>query len=157
MKKYDMKKVINSHSWKKGRNKIVDLSAIMPAMDKDVLLNRIKQFPEFTKFAFEVLNVMEKEHETTITTNNKNQENVHESFQETKAILEKQLNKDGVTQDEKNRIYEQLAENDNKELENDSNNKKFLYETFNKVILTSVSLSLTAIVFVGGEVMIKRR
>lgn len=154
----DIKKALNIDSWKKlSKDKIVEFSTMMPDMDKDVILNRIKQLPEFTKFAFEALNVMQKEHETTTTANKQNQENVHESYQDVRTILGRQLDREDLTQEERNRIYGLLFETLDQESDDDSKNKKFLDGLFNKSVAGTGAIVLTAIVFVGGQVILKRR
>lgn len=154
----DRKKKINIDSWKNlSKDKIIEFSAMMPDMDKEVILNRIKQFPEFAKFAFEALNTMQKEHETTATANKQSQDNVHEAYQDARKILEKELNNNDLSQEERERLYKIIMESADKEFVKDSENKKFLDGLFNKGVAGAGAIALTAIVFVGGQVILKQK
>lgn len=154
----DKMKKINIDSWKKlSKDKIIEFSAMMPEMDKEVILDRIKQFPEFAKFAFEALNTMQKEHETTATANKQSQDNVHKAYQDVREILKKELNNENLSQEEREKLYKFLMESADKESEKDSENKRFLDGLFNKGVAGAGAIALTAIVFVGGQVILKQK
>jgi beta-galactosidase beta subunit len=152
----EIKKALNIDSWKKlSKDKIVKFAAMMPEMDKEVILNRIKQLPEFTKFALDALKTMEKEHETTVKSNKQSQETVHSAYHDVREILKGELNNEDLTFEEKNRLYELIMETADQDFEKDSENKKFLDGLFNKGVIGASTLALIALVFVGGTVLIQ--
>lgn len=67
-------KELGMESWRNlSKEKMIRFAAMMPDMDKEVALKIIQQLPEFTKFALEALNVMEKEHANTLSSNKDSQ------------------------------------------------------------------------------------
>lgn len=79
-------KELGMESWRNlSKEKMIRFAAMMPDMDKEVALKIIQQLPEFTKFALEALNAMEKEHANTLSSNKDSQENVHKAYQEVKS------------------------------------------------------------------------
>lgn len=153
----EIKKVLEIDSWKNlSKDKMIKFAAMMPDMDKEVIFKIIDQFPEFTKFAMEALNVMEKEHESTLTFNKQSQENVHQAYQEIREIFKGELNQDNLTSEEKIRLWELIMETGNKESEKDTENKQFLDGLFKKVAVGVGTAILTAVVFVGGKVLLQR-
>ena len=153
----EIKKVLEIGSWKNlSKDKMIKFAAMMPDMDKEVTLKIIEQLPEFTKFAMEALNVMEKEHETTLTFNKQSQENVHKAYQEIREILKGELNQDNLSPEEKKSILELIMETGKKEFEKDTENKQFLDGLFKKAALGVGTVILSAIVFVGGKVLLQR-
>ncbi len=153
----EIKKALEIDSWKNlSKDKMIKFAAMMPDIDKEVVSKIIEQFPEFTKFAMEALNVMEKEYESTLTFNKQSQENVHKAYQEIREVLKGELNQNNLSPDDKKFILELIMITGNKEFEKDTENKKFLDGLFNKVAVGVGSAILTAVVFVGGKVLLQR-
>lgn len=153
----EIKKALEIDSWKNlSKDKMIKFAAMMPDMDKEVALKIIEQLPEFTKFAMEALNVMEKEHKSTLTFNKQSQENVNKAYQEIREILKGELNQDNLSPEEKRNLFALIMETGKKEFEKDTENKKFLDGLFNKVVVGAGAVILTAIVFVGGKVLLQR-
>ncbi len=153
----EIKNVLGIDSWRNlSKDKMIKFAAMMPDMDKEVVFKIIEQFPEFTKFAMEALNVMEKEYESTLTFNKQSQENVHQAYQEIREILKGELNQENLSFEEKKIILELIMKTGEKEFEKDAENKKFLDGLFNKVAIGAGTAILTAVVFVGGKVLLQR-
>ena len=114
----EIKNVLGIDSWRNlSKDKMIKFAAMMPDMDKEVVFKIIEQFPEFTKFAMEALNVMEKEYESTLTFNKQSQENVHQAYQEIREILKCELNQENLSFEEKKIILELIMKTGEKEFE----------------------------------------
>jgi len=150
-------KALGIDTWRNlSKDKMIKFAAMMPDMDKEVAFKIIEQLPEFTKFAMEALNVMEKAHETTLTSNKQSQENVHKAYQEIREILKGELNQENLSPEERKNIFELIMETGNKEYEKDTENKQFLDGLFKKVAFGVCIVILSAVVFVGGKVLVER-
>ena len=149
-------KELGMETWRNlSKDKMIKFAAMMPDMDKEVILNVIQQFPEFTKFALEALNVMEKEHKSTLIFNKQSQENVHKAYQEIRDILKGELSQDNLSPEDKKFIIELIMETGKKESEKDTENKQFLDGLFKKAVVGASIGILMAVVFIGGRILLQ--
>lgn len=64
----EIMKMLEIDTWRNlSKDKVLQFAALMPEMDRDVAMRVIAQFPEFRMFAIEALNVIEKDHASTLT------------------------------------------------------------------------------------------
>ncbi|GAB6174486.1 hypothetical protein JCM15765_39640 [Paradesulfitobacterium aromaticivorans] len=153
----DIKKVLEIDSWKNlSKDKMIRFAAMMPDMDKEVAFKIIEKLPEFTKFATDALDVMEKEHKSSLTANKESQDNVHNAYHEIREILKGELEKENQDAEYRKHIVDSIMETGKKEFDKDSENKKFIDGLFSKGALGIAGLVLTAVVFVGGKVLLQR-
>lgn len=86
-----IKKTMGIESWRNlSRDKVIRFAAMMPDMDKEVMLEIIPTFPEFTKYGNELL---ESLRETILKTIDKNSEDYRMSLEiikETQSICKEQ-------------------------------------------------------------------
>jgi hypothetical protein len=71
-------------------------------------------------------------------------------------MLERQLDKDDLTWDQKKYLIEKIMETGKWELEKDSENKRFLDSMFGKVVLAGAAAVALGVAFVGGKVVTQR-
>ncbi|TFD15781.1 hypothetical protein [Cryobacterium sp. TMT2-23] len=151
-------KALEIDSWRNlSRDKVVKFAAMMPQMDKEVQLRIIEKLPEFTSFAREMADIMERGNESTRDFNQRSQDNVYEAWRDVRAILARQLDKEDVSPEERVRIFELLMETANKASQKDSENKKFLAALAKTAALTITVSVLAAVVFVGGQFMLEQQ
>lgn len=96
--------ILSDYLEKKG------VTGIMPDMDKEVMLEIIRTFPEFTKYGNELL---ESLRETILKTIDKNSEDYRislEIIKETQSICKEQLNREDITPEERVLIWQNLME-----------------------------------------------
>ena len=152
----EIKKALNIDSWKDlPKDKILQLVAMMPEMDTEVALKIVEQLPEFRKLATEALNVMEKQHESTLASNGQSQTSVHRAFQEVREILRDELARGGLIWEQKKYIFDLLMETAKRESDKDTENKAFLDMLSSKMVLGGVAAAAMAAVFVGGKVVLQ--
>lgn len=153
----EIKKALEIDSWKNlSRDKMVRFAAMMPDMDKEVALKVIEQFPEFTKFANEAMDVMEKEYVSTLASNKESQANVHRAFQEIRDILKGELKQDDLSFENRKYIMDLIFETGRMESGKDTENKVWLSGEFKKVLLGFAGGIAMAFVFVGGKFFLER-
>ena len=148
-----IKKAMGIESWRNiSRDKVIRFAAMMPDMDKEVMLEIIRTFPEFTKYGNELL---ESLRETILKTIDKNSEDYRMSLEiikETQSICKEQLNREDITPEERAIIWQNLMEVTKMVPIMDKENKKF-YENLNsKYVKATVAALLSALVFIGGKV-----
>ena len=150
----EIMKALEIDTWRNlSKDKIVHFAALMPEMDVEVAKRVVEQFPQFRVFATEALNVIEKEHTSTLAFNNASQEQVHQAFQHVRTILERELGRDDLTAEDRRIVIEALLETANREFAKDSENKEFLNAQLNKVATANLAALALGIVFVGGRLI----
>jgi len=152
-----IKKKLGIDSWRNiSKDKVIKFAAMMPEMDKEVAIKIIEQFPEFAKFANEVVDTLEEEYKTTIKANADSQEEVFKAFREIREILKDELKRDGLSPEERMDILHMIMETGDKVSEKDSENKEFLPGLF-KIAVNGAEVALVAaLVFIGGKVLLER-
>jgi hypothetical protein len=151
-------KALDIDSWRNlSKDKMIRFAAMMPDTDKEVALKVIEQFPEFKTFALEALDVMQRQHESSLVHNKHSQDHVHRAYQEIREILKGELDKDHLSADERRFIYDLLMETANREFAKDSENKRLIDTMFGKALVGGVAATAGAVVFIGGKVMLDLR
>ncbi|WP_346866655.1 MULTISPECIES: hypothetical protein [unclassified Clostridium] len=144
-------------SWKNlSRDKMLKFVAMMPNIDKEVMMKIIDQFPQFKEFAKDVLDTLEETYNNTIDANKESQNNVHNAFKDIRRILENQLNQENLSFEEKQYYINLIMQCGDREYEKDTENKIFLGDMTKKTLLGVGSVLLAAVVFVGGKVLLGR-
>lgn len=150
----EIMKVLEIDTWRNlSRDKILQFVAMMPEMDKEVALKVIEQFPEFRQFAMEALDVLEKEHASTLAFNKESQGKVHHAYQEVRGILAHELQRDDLTAEDRMIVIGMIMETANREFAKDSENKRFLDALFGKAALAGGAAIALGIVVLGGRVL----
>ncbi|NHO85178.1 hypothetical protein [Micromonospora sp. CMU55-4] len=153
----DVKKVLDIDTWRNlSKDKVFQLVAMMPEMEKEVQLKIIEQLPEITKLAVKAMITVRKVHESTLSSNEKSQENVHRGYRETRAAIIAQLQRDDLDPETRRYLNELLMQTADKESAKDSENKHFLDRWVNKTTLgvAAAAIVLTAVA-TGGKVALQ--
>lgn len=150
----EVMKVLEIDTWRNlSRDKILKFVAMMPEMDKEVAIKVIEQFPEFRQFATDALDVLEKEHASTLAFNKQSQDKVHHAYQEVRAILAHELQRGELTGEERMAVIGLIMETANREFEKDSENKRFLDTLLGKTVLATGAALALGIVVLGGRAL----
>lgn len=150
----ELMRVLEIDTWRNlSKDKILQFAALMPDMDKEVAIKVIEQFPEFRQFALDALNVLEKEHTSTLAANRDSQAAVSHAFQEVRTILANELKRDDLTSEDRMIIIDKIMETANREFDKDSENKRFLDTLFGKATLAGAGVIAMGIVVLGGRVL----
>jgi hypothetical protein len=151
---YEVKRELGIESWRNlSKGKIMKFAAMMPDMDREVALKIVQQFPAFTKFALDIVDAMGKAHEKTLVANKQSTDQVYQALQDTREILKGELDKDGLSPEQKEKILDRLMELARITSQKNTEDKQFLAEALNKVGLVAVAAVALAVAFVGGKLM----
>jgi hypothetical protein len=131
-----------------SRDKVLQFASMLPEMDRDVALQVIEQFPEFRLLALDALSAAEQQAGAIVEANQQGQEKVHSAFADVRRILEAELGRDGLTREDRWRILQMINETAERQLQADSENKRFMDSVLGKVAMVGV-----AAVALGGAVL----
>lgn len=154
----EAKEKLGIDSWKNiSKEKVIEFGAMMPEMDKEVVLKIVEQFPEFTKFAGEVVDSMEEMYKATVKANADSQDEVLNAYKEIRVILKDELGRnDDYSPEERIHILNMIMETGEKESKKDSENKEFLFglfKTAGKIAggIAGGVIVVAALIFVGSK------
>ncbi|MFE1507014.1 hypothetical protein [Streptomyces sp. NPDC058726] len=149
-----IKQALGIESWRNlSKDKMVKFVAMMPDMDTEVALKIVEQFPEFKDFALNVMDVIKKSHESTLSANKESQEYVHLAFQDLRETLKRELDRGELTWDQRREILEKMQQAVREEALKDSENKRFLDGAFKRVVMVGGAAVALGVAFVGGRIM----
>lgn len=153
----EVKRALDISSWRNlSKDKVLRFAAMMPKMSESVWLKIIQQFPRFKELALDTLNVLEREHRSTLESNSQSQERSHSAFQEIRRVFEGELRREDLSEEDRRFLIGKIMETGEREFEKDSENKRFLDGLFNKAMLAGAGAIMAALVFVGAKVALER-
>ena len=120
-------KKLGIESWRNlSKDKVVKFAAMMPDMDKEVMLKVIDQFPEFTKYASDLLASLHETVQKSMDVNNDSYKASLEIIKESQYIYKELLLKDDITTEERILIINKLSDLTKVVESMDKDNKKFI-------------------------------
>jgi hypothetical protein len=148
-------KKLGIESWRNlSKDKVVKFAAMMSDMDKEVMLKVIDQFPEFTKYANDLLTSLHETLQKSMDMNSSDYQASLEIIKETQSIYKDLLVKDDITTEERLLVINKLSELTKMVEPMDKENKKF-YKFINSEAVKTTAVALgTAIVILGGKVIV---
>lgn len=151
-----IKRALGIESWRNlSKDKMIRFAAMMPDMDTELALKIVEQFPHFKEFAMGAVDAMEKSHQSTLKANKQSQKRVHQAFQQIREALVVELEREGLSWEEKKYLIEKIMETGNLQFQKDTENKEFLDGLFKKVLLGTAAALALGVAFVGGRVMVE--
>lgn len=150
-----IKKALGIETWRNlSRDKVIRFAAMMPDMDKEVMLEIIKTFPEFTKYGNDLLESLRETIQTTIDKNSEDYRTALAVIQKTQDICSEQLNRTDISSEERVLIWNNLMEVTRMIPIMDKENKKHYEFLSNKYFKATTAALIAAVVFIGGKVAI---
>lgn len=144
-------KVLGIDSWRKlSRQKVIKFASMMPDMDRELAVKIIEQFPAFSRFALEALQVMERVQESALGFNERSQDKVHKAYQDVRSAIAGELKKD-VTPEERERLIETMMQTADKEAAKDSENKRLIVDLVKTTAVVGSAALLAAVVVLGAR------
>lgn len=148
----DLKRKLGIESWKNlSREKFLTFASELPNMNKEVALKIIDQFPDFKSLVLDSLGQVEEQAANALAANWKSQKKVHKAFAEQRAILRRELDRTGLTTEDRFSILAMLAESIDKEAAKDSEHKAFSYKLVTTVATIAVGGAAAAFAILGGK------
>ncbi|MGW1809158.1 hypothetical protein [Streptomyces sp. NPDC002078] len=149
----EIKRALGIDTWRNlSKDKMIRFVAMMPDMDTEVALKIVEQFPAFKDFALNVVDAMKTSHESTLSANVQSQEHVHRAYQHLAETIRNELDKGDLTWEQRRELIEKEHEVAKEQSLKDSENKRFLHETYKKVLMLGAAAIVLGLAFVGGRV-----
>lgn len=153
----EIKRELGINTWRElSKDKLLRFAAMMPNMDTEVALKVVEQFPNFKDFAVDVIDAMETAHESTLKTNERSGDHVHDAYRDIRTILKAELDKGELTWDQRRWLVEQIQETGRQQFSKDSENKRFLDSVLGKVVVGAGGIVVLGLVALGGRVLEQR-
>ncbi|MBD5138775.1 MAG: hypothetical protein HDT24_05640 [Ruminococcus sp.] len=133
------------------KGKVIDLASMLDRMDPEVAKKALEQFPEFAKAAKEILAEYKDTLDKGIASNNESVKAYYDVCNSIINSLQKELENESHSFDEKKYIMEQMKEIADKMDKKDTENKKWIFAMAalaGGVFLTAVAGLATAL---GGN------
>lgn len=149
-----IKRELGIESWRNlSKSNVIKFAAMMPDMDREVALRIIQQFPAFTKFALDIVDALSRAHEKTLIANKQSTDSFYQALQSTSEILKSELDKDGLSQEYREKILDRLMELARMASQKNTEDKRFLADALNKMVIVGGAAAALALAFVGGKFM----
>lgn len=152
-----VKQALGIDSWRNlSKEKVLRFAALMPEIDQEVTLAIVAQLPVFTKFALQALTVLERLQLASLSSNGESQAHVHSAFQEYRAVLKGELDREDMSKEDRQLVLDKFKEAVELEGEKDTENKRFIDGLVNKAALGAGGAMVAALIFVGAKVGVER-
>lgn len=106
--------------------KVINLASMLDRMDPEVAKKALEQFPEFAKTSKEMLNDYKETLHKGIESNDKSVKAVYDNYSTIIVSLQKELDKEELSFDEKKYIIEQMKDIADKIDKKDTENKRWI-------------------------------
>ena len=130
------------------KDKVITMASMLDTMDPEVAKKALEQFPEFSNTAKEMLNEYKETLEKGLESNQESVQSYYDSCKCTIESLQKQLEDENISFEEKKHIIDKMLEISKMMGEKDSENKKFI------IIMSGLGFAALSLVIVGlGSVL----
>lgn len=138
-----IKKTLNIDSWRNlSKDKFLTFVSELPNMDKEVAMKAIAQFPEFSTLVIAGLDQFKEQALAAQKFNWKGQRQVHKAFKDYRAMLNRELEREDLTGEDRFRILQ---------LVNDAISKQMgLQQEHQNFILKVLGVAATVLITVVG-------
>jgi hypothetical protein len=151
----DIKQALGIESWRNlSKDKMIRFVMMTRDMDAELAAKIVEQFPVFSEFGTGVVGALRKMQKTTLRANKESQEHFHQSCKAMIEILTVELNKEGLSFEEKKYLIEQVQATLKLEYQKDSENKQFLDGVLKKVLMAVGGVLVLGGALVGARVAI---
>ena len=152
-----IKKKLDIQDWRNlSKDKVIEFVSMMPDMDKEVMFEVIKKFPEFTKFGKNILDSLNESAKQLSESNSKDLKEYMKFINETQLILRQELNKENITNNEKVYIINQIMKLAEMVKDMDKDNKNLFKKNSDNHYKMGATLGVLALVALGGKVLIRK-
>ena len=104
----------------------MEFASLMPYMDKDVAMRIIDQFPAYTETCKELIASLSETCDKVLETNHDSHKEVIAAYKKVLERLDKDLDKDGLSNEERKELHEQMISVADKIADESHINKDFL-------------------------------
>lgn len=135
-----------------SKDKVMEFASCLDKMDPEVAMKALEQFPEFSKTMLEISKEYKEFATKALTSNDDSVKNVYAGMMSVITTLQKELEKENLSFEEKKYILEKMDEVTSKMKEVDTENKNFILKALGGVCVCFVALgSAVASIFLSGK------
>lgn len=146
----ELMKKLGIESWRNlSKDKFLSFVSELPNLDKEVALKIIGQFPEFTTLVRSALSETREVTTEVLSTNLASQNAVYEAQKQYRDILERELNRENLTTEDRFRILELLKQSVSDAESFDRENKSFLTDVLYTAGMVAISMVTCACLVLG--------
>lgn len=125
------------------KDKVIKMASMLDKMDPEVAKKALEQFPEFANTTKEMLSEYKESLDKGLESNNESVKAVYDTYNAIIASLQKELENENLTFEQKKYIIEQMKDVAEKVDKKDTENKRFI-----------ASMATLATIVVGGTVAV---
>ncbi|RHN16518.1 hypothetical protein [Anaerobutyricum hallii] len=137
------------------KDKVIKMASMLDKMNPEVAKKALEQFPEFANTTKEMLTEYKESLDEGLESNNKSVKAVYDTYNAVITSLQKELEKENLTFEQKKYIIEQMKDVAEKVDKKDTENKRFIA---GMATLAAIVVSSTVVVLasaLGGNTQIK--
>lgn len=134
------------------KQKAIQLVSMLDRVDPAVAIEALKQFPELAKLMSGSLKEYSEAAKKALDSNDKSQQKAIDSIDKLTDTLAKELEKENLSDEERERIIEHMMTLVKMASEKDSENKEFLFNMAKLGALTLLAAGAIAVNALGGNV-----
>lgn len=147
-----LKKKMGIETWRNlSKEKFLSFVSDLPNMSKELALKVVEQFPDFKNLVLESLDHVHEQAAKAVEVNWKSQKKVHKGHAKFRKMLERELDRDGLTPEDRFRILDMVREDLEKESLKDSEHKAFVYKLLTTVGGVAALGAAAAVAVLGGR------
>lgn len=148
----ELMKKLGIESWRNlSKDKFMGFVSDLPNLDKDVALKIIGQFPNFKDLVLDGFQELKEDAGQARKFAWKGQKSVHKAHSQYREVLDRELEKDDLTVEDRFAILDRLERMIEHESEKDLENKKFQFALNGVVKVGTVAMVALAAVVLGGK------
>lgn len=151
----DLKRQIGIDSWRNlSKEKFLSFVSELPNMSEEVALKVVEQFPDFKSLVLGSFEHVQHQATNAVGVNWKSQKKVHKAFTDYRRILDKELDRDALTSEDRFRVLTLLKNAIDDEAAKDSEHKAFVLKTLSVVASAAVVVVAAGLAVLGGKAKI---
>lgn len=140
---------------KLARKNFAKFAVAIQHASSEVQLKIIEQLPEFRKLAMDAVDSIGRAYDSTISSNQQSEDQVHAGYREWRAALIEMLDQPDLSLEDKLRITAQIGETVKGQSQKDTENKAFKAALFGKIVMGVVGVvGVLAVAVTGGKLML---
>ena len=152
-----VKQALGIETWRNlSKANVMRFAALMPDMDREVMLGIVAQFPAFTRFATKTLAGLGDAAQSTRESNDASEARLGEGRAHLRETIDRELARDDLSMDDRKYWVDQLQKNLADQGQDNARNRTFVVEVLNRQTAVAGVALIAALVFVGGRVLAER-
>lgn len=152
-----VKQALGIDDWRRlSKEKVVQFAAMVPDLDREVLLRIVEHLPEFRKFGEVALQQLDATQQTLFESNDKSLVGLQRTFEETQKMLAEMLARPNLSPEERLYFTEKTFELLRMAADVHKENQNFLHRQGVVKALVAVGTVAVSVLAIGGRLVLNR-